>query len=56
MLTTHRLLCVNQRPEGGVELKPELSLRKGSAGMGVEKVVCRIDGACLLSDNPYVVC
>lgn len=29
MLTTHRLLCVKQRVEGGVGLKSELSLRKG---------------------------
>lgn len=29
VLTTHRLLCVKQRVEGGVGLKSELSLRKG---------------------------
>lgn len=29
LLTTHRLLCVKQREDGGVGLKSELSLRKG---------------------------
>jgi 3-phosphoinositide dependent protein kinase-1 len=40
LLTTHRLLCVKQRVEGGVSLKTELSLRKGvgALGAGGEKV------------------
>ncbi|KAF9233511.1 kinase-like protein [Melanogaster broomeanus] len=40
LLTTHRLLCVKQRVEGGVSLKTELSLRRGVGALGVggEKV------------------
>lgn len=39
LLTTHRLLCVKQRVEGGVGLKSELSLRKGATtSSGTEKV------------------
>ncbi|KAF8837304.1 hypothetical protein BDN67DRAFT_208317 [Paxillus ammoniavirescens] len=40
LLTTHRLLCLKQREEGGVGLKTELNLRKGvsALAMGGEKV------------------
>lgn len=39
LLTTHRLLCVKQRVEGGVGLKSELSLRKGiGVSSGAEKL------------------
>lgn len=39
LLTTHRLLCVKQRAEGGVTLKSELSLRKGiSLSSGTDKL------------------
>ncbi|KAF9219580.1 hypothetical protein BS17DRAFT_789022 [Gyrodon lividus] len=34
LLTTHRLLCVKQRVEGGVSLKTELSLRRGVSALG----------------------
>ena len=38
LLTTHRLLCVKQRVEGGVGLKSELNLRKGTGvSTGTEK-------------------
>ena len=38
LLTTHRLLCVKQRLEGGVGLKSELNLRKGTGvSTGTEK-------------------
>jgi 3-phosphoinositide dependent protein kinase-1 len=35
LLTTHRLLCVKQRDEGGVSLKTELNLRKGVGALSV---------------------
>ncbi|KAH0827309.1 kinase-like protein [Lanmaoa asiatica] len=39
LLTTHRLLCVKQRVDGGVSLKSELSLGKGiSMSSGTEKL------------------
>jgi len=39
LLTTHRLLCVKQRIEGGVGLKSELNLRKGiGVSSGTEKL------------------
>lgn len=40
LLTTHRLLCVKQREEGGVSLKSELSLGKGivNVSSGTEKL------------------
>ncbi|KAG8213542.1 kinase-like protein [Butyriboletus roseoflavus] len=39
LLTTHRLLCVKQREEGGVSLKSELNLGKGiSVSSGTEKL------------------
>ncbi|KAG9316178.1 kinase-like protein [Chiua virens] len=38
LLTTHRLLCVKQRVEGGISLKSELNLRKGvNLTSGTEK-------------------
>ncbi|KIK98559.1 hypothetical protein PAXRUDRAFT_823726 [Paxillus rubicundulus Ve08.2h10] len=35
LLTTHRLLCIKRREEGGVSLKTELNLRKGVGALDV---------------------